>query len=127
MSQTLNQGWASLVARLVKNPSAMQETQVQSLGREDPLEKEMATHSSILAWKIPWTEEPGWLQFMDHKESDTTERLNHHHHTHRHALSLYDYYSVEGKHISKQANKMHSSNCHGVHVHSAMGPGRNSN
>ena len=50
----------------VKNPPAMQEaqeTRVQSLGQEDPLEKEIATHSSILAWKIPWTEEPGGLQF----------------------------------------------------------------
>ena len=46
---------------VVKNPPAMQETQVQSLGQEDSLEKEMATHSSILAWKIPWTEEPGML------------------------------------------------------------------
>ena len=44
---------------MVKNPTAKQETWVQSLGREDPLEKEMATHSSILAWRIPWTEEPG--------------------------------------------------------------------
>ena len=52
---------ASLVAQMVKCLSAMQETQVQSLGWEDPLEKEMATHSSILAWKIPWTEEHGWL------------------------------------------------------------------
>jgi len=42
----------------------MRETQVQSLGQEDPLEKEMATHLSTLAWKIPWMEEPGWLQFM---------------------------------------------------------------
>ena len=50
--------WASLVARLVKNLSAMQETWVQSLGREDPLEKKMTTHSSILAWRTPWTEEP---------------------------------------------------------------------
>ena len=52
---------------MVKNPPAVQETQemwVQSLGPEDPLEKEMATHSSILAWKIPWTEEPGGLQSM---------------------------------------------------------------
>ena len=49
---------------VVKNPLAMQETQVQSLGQEDPLEKEMATHSSILAWRIPWTEEPGGLQSM---------------------------------------------------------------
>ena len=48
----------------VKRLPVMQETQVQSLGREDPLEKEMATHSSILAWKIPWTEEPGELQSM---------------------------------------------------------------
>ena len=54
--------WASLMAKLVKNLPAMQETQVQSLGQEDPLEKEMATHSSILAWEIPWTEEPGGLQ-----------------------------------------------------------------
>ena len=51
--------WAPLVAQLVKNPSAKQETQVRSLGGEDPLEKEMATHSSIPAWKIPWTEDPG--------------------------------------------------------------------
>ena len=54
--------WASLVAQMVKNPPAMQETWVQSLGREDPLEKGMATHSSILTWKIPWTEEPDGLQ-----------------------------------------------------------------
>ena len=47
--------------------------QVQSLGWEGPLEQEMATHFSILAWKIPWTEESGWLQSMDHKELDTTE------------------------------------------------------
>ena len=51
----------------------MQEIQVQSLGQEDPLEEEMATHSSIFAWEIPWTEEPGWSQSMGHKESDTTE------------------------------------------------------
>ena len=54
----------SLVAQMVKNLPAMQETWVRSLGREDPLEKEMATHSSILAWRIPWTEEPGGLQSM---------------------------------------------------------------
>ena len=57
-------GAASLVTQLVKNPPAMWETQVPSLGREDPLEKEMAPHSSTLAWKIPWTEEPGRLQSM---------------------------------------------------------------
>ena len=49
----------------VRNPPAIQETQVQSLGWEDSLEKEMATHSSILAWRIPWTEEPGGLQSME--------------------------------------------------------------
>ena len=63
---------ASLVAQLVKNLPAMQESQVLSLGREDPLEKEMATHSSILACRIPWTEEPGgyspWGHNMLHAE-----------------------------------------------------------
>ena len=54
--------WVSLVAQRLKRLPAMQETWVQSLGREDPLEKEMATHSSILAWRIPWAEEPGGLQ-----------------------------------------------------------------
>ena len=53
---------ASLVAQMVKNLPAKQETRVQSLGQEDPLEEGMATHSSILAWRIPWTEEPGGLQ-----------------------------------------------------------------
>ena len=51
----------------------MQETYIQSLGQEDPLEKEMATHSSILAWEIPWTEEPGGYSPWGRKESDTTE------------------------------------------------------
>ena len=55
------EGWASLIAQMVKNPPAMQETQDQSPGREDPLEKGMATHSSILAWRITWREEPGRL------------------------------------------------------------------
>ena len=52
------------MAQMVKNPLAMQETQVLSLGGEDPLEKRMATHSSIVAWEMPWTEEPGGLQSM---------------------------------------------------------------
>jgi len=56
--------WASLVVQMVNNLPAMQETWVQSLGWEDPLEKEMATHSRTLAWEIPWTEEPGGLQSM---------------------------------------------------------------
>ena len=55
---------ASLVAQMVKNPPTMQETRVQSLGLEDPLEEGMATHSRILAWRVPWTEEPGRLQSM---------------------------------------------------------------
>ena len=54
-----------LVAQMVKNLPAMQETTVRPLGQEDPLEKELATHSSILAWRIPWTEEPGRLQSME--------------------------------------------------------------
>ena len=58
---------------MVRNLPAMQETWVGSLGWEDPLEEEMATYSSILAWKIPWTEEPGELQFLGSQESDTTE------------------------------------------------------
>ena len=65
----------SLVAQTVKNLPAIWETWVWSLGREDPLEKGMATHSSIFAWRIPWVEEPGGLQSMGHKESDTTEWL----------------------------------------------------
>ena len=67
------------MAQWVKNTPAMQKTQeiwVQSLNQEDPLEKGMATHSSILAWRIPWTEEPGGLQSMVSLESDTTERLS---------------------------------------------------
>ena len=68
--------WASLVTQLVKNPPALQETWVWSLGWEDPLQEGMASHSSILVWRTPWTEEPGGLQFMGSQESDTTERLS---------------------------------------------------
>ena len=60
---------------MVENLPAMQKTQLQSLVWEDPLDKEMATHSRILAWRIPWTEEPGGLQSMGCKESDMTEQL----------------------------------------------------
>ena len=56
---------------------AMQKTQVQILGQEDPLQEEMATYSNSLAWKIPWTEEPGGLQSQGFKESDRTEELAH--------------------------------------------------
>ena len=64
-----------MVQRLKRLP-AMWETCVQSLGRENTLEKEMATHSSILAWRIPWTEGHGGLQSMGHKELDTIEQLH---------------------------------------------------
>ena len=61
------------MAQTVKHLPTMRETQVRSLGREDALEKEMATHSSTLAWKIPWTEKPGKLQSMGSQESDMTD------------------------------------------------------
>ena len=65
-----------MVAQMVKNLPARQETQVPSLGGEDPLEKGMATHSNIPAWRIPWTEEPVRLQSMGLKESDTAKQLS---------------------------------------------------
>ena len=76
--------WASLMAQMVKNPTAVRETWVQSLGWEDPLEGEMATHFSILAWRIPMDRGAWWATYSPwgHKELDTTERLstwfNHH-------------------------------------------------
>ena len=63
---------ASLLAQMVKNPPVMQETWVQSLDEEDPLEKEKTTYSSVLAWRIPWTEQPGRLQSMG------SQRVGHH-------------------------------------------------
>ena len=72
----LDYSWSSLVAQIVKNLPPMQETWVQSLDWEDPLEKGMATHSSILAWRIPWTEQPGYSPW-GHKESNRTEALTH--------------------------------------------------
>ena len=66
---------ASLVTEMVKNVPAMRETQVRSLGWEDPLEEEMAARSSILTWRIPWTGELGGLQTWGHKEPDMTEWL----------------------------------------------------
>ena len=63
--------WASLVAQTIKNPPPVQEAWVQPWVRKISLEKEMATHSSILAWEIPWTEDPGSLQFTGSEESDT--------------------------------------------------------
>ena len=75
---------ASLVAQSVKNLPAVQETWVRSLGWEDPLEKEMATHSSILAWKISWTEEPGGLQSLGSQRVGHDLATN----THTHILCL---------------------------------------
>ena len=69
---------ACLVDQLVKRLPAVQETRVQPLGREDPLEEGVATHSSILAWETPWTVEPGGLQSIALQESDTTKGLNYH-------------------------------------------------
>ena len=75
-----NTYWAftiSILAQMAKNMPALWETQVQSLGQKDPLEEGMATHSSILAWRIPWTEQPGELQSMGLQRVDTTEWLTH--------------------------------------------------
>ena len=72
-----------LVAETLKRLPTLRKTRVQSLGREDLLEKEIATHSHMLAWKIPWTEEPGRLQSKGSKELDTTEQLHFYlHHCH---------------------------------------------
>ena len=65
--------WASSVAQMRRNLRAVQESWIQPLGWEDPLEKGMATHSNVLVWRIPWTEEPDRLQFIGCKELDTTE------------------------------------------------------
>ena len=71
-----------------KTPPAMLETWVLSLGLEDPLEKGLATHSSIIAWRIPWTKEPGGTQPTELQESDKTWPLNHHHHNFRQDMTL---------------------------------------
>ena len=78
---------ASLVAQLVKNLPAMQETWVQSLSWEDPLEKEVATHSSALTWRIPGTEEPGGLQSMGSQTVGDDCATKFHFHFHRHYKS----------------------------------------
>ena len=80
------------MAQMVKNLPAMQKTQVQCLGQEDPLDKGMTTQSSILAWRIPWTEEPGRLQSMGGKESEKIERLT---------LSLFHNELVPGTSVSR--------------------------
>ena len=78
----------------VKNRHAIQELQVRSLGWEDRLEEGMATHSSILSWRIPWTEKPGGLQSMGHKELDTTEQLSEHTHTHIYFFQILFHYRL---------------------------------
>ena len=72
ISLSISISGATLIAQSVKNLPAVQETRVQFLGQEDPLEKEMVTHSSVLAWRIPWTEQPGGLQSIGSQKSDTT-------------------------------------------------------
>ena len=83
--------WASLVAQMVKNLPTMQETHLRSLGQENPLEKGMATHSSIRAWRIPQTEEPGGLQ------SKGSQRVRHNWvtNTHKHSGMRYIYKSLK--------------------------------
>ena len=80
--------WISLVAQTVKCLPTMWETQVQSLGMEDTLEKEMATHSSILVWKIQWTRSPVGYNPWGRKESDMTERLHFHFHLEKVSVNL---------------------------------------
>ena len=78
------------MAQMVKNLPAVRETQVWFLGWDDPLEKDMATHSNILAWRIPWTEKPVGCIPRGLKESDMTEQLTHTHtHTHTHTVLKY--------------------------------------
>ena len=74
--------WGFLVAQMVKNLPAIQEIQVQSLGGKYTLEKGMATHSSILTWRIPWTEEPGWLQSMGLQSWTQLKQLSNHTYIH---------------------------------------------
>ena len=88
---SLQYSWASLVVQMVKNPPAMQETWVWSLGWEDPLEKGMTTYSSILAWRIPWTEEPGRLRSM---ESQSQTRLSYFHFLIRNGLDAFKNFRV---------------------------------
>ena len=87
-----------LVSQMVKSLPAMRETQVQSLGWEDPLEKEIAIHSSILAWKIPWMEEPGRLQSIGLEELDTTSQLNNNHHPKIYHLSHFNSVDLSTSH-----------------------------
>ena len=77
--------WVSLVAQMVKNLPATQETKIRSLGWEDPLEERMSTHSSILAWRIPWTEESGRLESMGSQRVKYETNIHTQAHTHTHS------------------------------------------
>ena len=94
------------VAQMVKKLPTIQETQVGSLGQEDPLEKQMAPHSSILAWRIPWTEESGGHSPWGRKESDTTERLTQ---THTHVEAEYCPLTVSQSSTEKDIFPLNSS------------------
>ena len=111
---------ASLVAQMVKNLSAMYETRVLSLGWEEPLEKGMATHSSILAWKIPWTERPGRLQSMDSQRARDNWTTN----TFTFMITLNAHYTIDMYHylknsslpfkLSKPHSLLHTAVFHGI-------------
>ena len=95
--------WASLGAQMVKNLPEMQETWIQSLGQEDPLEKGMATHSDNLAWRVPWTEEPGRLQSMG------LQRVGHDWATNTHIIiKFYFFDTVEEQIFSEELNNMNN-------------------
>ena len=91
---------ASLVSQMVKNLISMQETQVWTLGQEDSLEKEMANHYSILAWRITWTEEPGGLPSMESQRVGHDWATNTHTHTHTHTQYLSHRVAVKSKWVS---------------------------
>ena len=93
--------WASPVAQMVKNLPAMQETWARSLGREDPLEKKMAIHSSILAWRIPWTEDPGGLQSIGLQRVWHNWVTN----THTHILYTHTYTHTHIQYFNMQAER----------------------
>ena len=107
---------ASQVVLVVENPMLeMEETKVRSLGWEDPQEEGMATHSSILAWRIPWTEEPCWLQSKSCKESDTTEWLVH---THMHAHA-HTHVHTHAHTCARMRTHVHTRMCVCTHTHTS--------
>ena len=101
---------ASLVAQLVKNLPAMQETQIRHLGQKDPLEKGMAMHSSILAWRIPWTEEPGGPQFMGPQRVGHDWETNFHFHFNLYCTSVYFNFKTWKKVGTKDSVKWEDKN-----------------